>query len=112
MILAMTTRPTRLDPKDRRAQILAAALTAASNVGTDRITFDNVATVAGVSTPLVVHYFRTMTQLRRTVMREAVKQRVVAVVARGLAVDDPYARKADSTLRRSAAEYLTRQAQA
>lgn len=108
----MTTTSTRLAPRDRKAQILDAALEAATPVGIDRITFDAVAKRADVSIGLVIHYFGTMTKLRRTLMREAVKRGVVAIVARGLAVEDPQARKAPPVLRAQAAQYLAKQATA
>ena len=100
----------RLTPKERKAQILQAALDIAAQSGVDRLVVSEVATRVGVTKGLVLHYFSTMPQLKRAVMRAAVKQEVVSVVARGLALDDPQARKAPDDLRAKAALYLAGQA--
>ena len=100
----------RLDPKLRKAQILDAALAVAGVQGTDRITFKDVAAVSNTSIGLVIHYFGTMTALRRAVMRAAVKREDVAIVARGLATRDPHAAKAGPELRAAAAALLSQQA--
>jgi AcrR family transcriptional regulator len=102
----------RLKPKDRKAQILDEALRVAERHGVDRLAFKDVASAAQVSIGLVIHYFGTMTKLRRAVMREAVRTETVAVVARGIATGDPQALKAGAGLRSAAAEYLAKQATA
>lgn len=100
----------RMPKGERRAEILKAALELAESKGVDKITQADVAKRAGVTHPLVIHYFGTVTQLRRDVMRAAVKQRIVSVVARGIALRDPHALKADDQLRALAAAYLSKQA--
>lgn len=99
----------RLPKEQRRAELLAAALDLAETRGADRITHDHVAIAAGVARSLVIHYFGTATQLRRDVMRAAVKHRRVAIVARGLALRDPHALKADEALRAEASALMVRQ---
>lgn len=99
---------TRLAPKDRRAQILQSALQVAEK--NDRFTVDDVAKSAGITVPLIFHYFGTKTKLLRAVMRAAVEQENVPIVARGLVLGDPHARKASPELRAKATEYLTERA--
>lgn len=101
----------RLPKGERRAEILKAALDLAASVGVDKVTQADVAKRVGVTHTLVIHYFGTVTQLRRDVMRAAVKNRIVAVVARGIALRDPYALKADPALREAAAAHLSAEAQ-
>jgi hypothetical protein len=64
------------------------------------------AQAAGVSNGLVVARLGTKTELLRSVMRAAVRDSVVAVVAEGLAVGDKHARKADAALRDLAAAWV------
>lgn len=96
----------RLPKEQRRTELLDVALKLAERLGADKITHDCVAERAGVARSLVAHYFGTATQLRRDVMRAAVKQRLVVIVARGLALRDPHAGKADEALREECSAYL------
>lgn len=89
----------RLDPKQRTRQLLAAALDLAATAGWAGLTHAGVASRAGVSNGLVVARLGTMSEMRRSVMRAAVAQRVVRVVAEGLAAGDRHARRADEALR-------------
>nr|WP_297388215.1 helix-turn-helix domain-containing protein [uncultured Roseateles sp.] len=89
----------RLPPKDRKAAILDAALLVAADKGYARMTRDDVAGAAGVSPALVSTYFTTMAQLRRDVMRAAVKREVLPVLAQGLVARDSQALKASDDLR-------------
>lgn len=92
-------KQTHLDAKQRRADILAAALRASECHGYARVTLQQIADEAGVSKPLPLHYFGTMPQLRRCIMREAVRLRNVVLVAQGLALKDPHALKAPDDLK-------------
>lgn len=90
---------TRANPKLRKEQILSTALDLARKNGCHKITRDSIARKAGVSEGLVSKYFGTMNNLRRTVMRAAISQRIPEIVGKGLANNDPYARKAPKDLR-------------
>ena len=92
---------TRLIPADRSASILAAALVHAQAVGYQNVTHDAIAAVAGVSPTLVSHYFRTMVQLKRDIMRHAIKNEVLPVIAQGLVATprDPYASRVSDSLK-------------
>lgn len=92
----------RLDPRDRREQLLAAALEVAAQVGYQQITRQEVAARAGVEPALVTHYFGTMPKLRRHVIRAAVARGCLRVVAQGLAVKDPHALKASDEMKEQA----------
>lgn len=101
----MTSR-TRMSPKERRAEILAAALRVAVMTGYNRITRDDIAIAAGCSPALVSDALGTMVALRRGVMRAAVAGRVLPVIAQGLALRDPHALRAPPELRALAAASL------
>lgn len=93
---------------ERRAELLNAAIQLAETVGADKVTHAAVAAAVGVTHQLVVHYFGTVVALRRDIMRAAVKQRLVPIVARGIALRDSHALRADEGLRAECAAYLMR----
>ena len=92
----------RLLPKDRREEILTAALNVAENVGYRQITREQVAINAGCAESLISSYFGTMEKFRRTIMRAAVKNEHLHIIAQGLVVGDNHAKKADQALRAKA----------
>lgn len=96
----------RLDPKERRSLILQSALKVAEK--NHQFTFNDVAKEAGVTAQLIVHYFTSKAQLQREIMRAALKQNIVPIVARGLVLGDRRASKASPELRALAQEYLAK----
>ena len=99
----------RMQPKERRAAILTAAVELARAEGYNRITREGIAKAAGgVSEGLVSQYFNTMAQLRRALIRHAIKANppVLEIIAQGLAAKDPHALKASDELKRQAADSL------
>lgn len=93
---------TRLDPKVRKEQILEAAVQRALVLGITGLRRDDVAIAACVADALVSKYFNTMTQLRRAVMRHAVHNKILPIVAQGIALRDPEALKASPELQAQA----------
>ena len=79
------TTPLRMQPEDRQAAILAAAVQVATDKGYQSLTRDHVAEAAGVSPALVTRYYYHMDLLRAAVLDEAVRQSNVRLVAEGLA---------------------------
>lgn len=94
----------RTTPAVRTAALLAVALTLAERSGWRMLTHDAVATAAGVSRGLVIARLGTKTEMLRSVMRVAVRERCVRVVAEGLALGSAAALKADAQLRNAAAD--------
>jgi AcrR family transcriptional regulator len=92
----------KLEARERLAQILAAAVKMAAREGYQRITRETIAKAAGVSEALVTHYLGTMPELRRAVMREAVRTECLAVIAQGLTSRDKHAAKAPPELQQKA----------
>lgn len=91
--MKLKKKRTRVDAKERREMLLAAACRVAERDKYDRISRFAVAEEAQVSETLITHYFKTMPQLRRDVMRYAVRNRVVKVIAQGILMDDPHVKK-------------------
>jgi AcrR family transcriptional regulator len=96
----------KLEARARAAQILAAAVEAAKVHGYTRLTREQVAARIGIAPSLVPHYMGTMAQLRRRIMREAVRVECLPVIAQGLAARDPHAMAAPAELRQRAARSL------
>ncbi len=96
----------RMNPETRSEGIIEAGLRLAKAHGWKSLTRDGVATEAGVSFAMVNVRFGTMTQLKRAVMREAIRRRELKVVAQGYVSDDPTALKIDDELKSAALQSL------
>ena len=96
----------RMKPDDRRSAILSAAVSAATNVGYVALTGRGVATASGVSLGLVMHYFKTTEELKSAIMQYAVDNRILSIIAEGLAIRDPIALAAPTNVRAAAIETL------
>ena len=101
-----TTRRYRQTPADRKAAILEAAVNLAQLSGYRSLTIRSVARAASVSSPLVSFYFYCTDDLLTAVMEEAVRRRVLSVVAEGLAHRHPAAVAAPIALQQAAAQTL------
>lgn len=93
---------TPAEVEQRKEQILTAALGMTRTHGYRGVTRDAVAQKAGVSAGMVNRYFGTMADLMEQVMREAVEQRLLPVVAQGLAHNNPVAMGAPAEVQAAA----------
>lgn len=97
----------RLKPDDRKLQILRAALIVASkDGGWFKLSRQAVAAEAGCAESLVSRYFGTMVCFKRTVMRAAIHNKILPVIAQGLACKDETAQKASPELKNDARNTL------
>lgn len=97
----------RLHPDDRNEQILTAALKVAGRPGGwAKLTRDAVAKEAGCAEGLPSKYFGTMVAFRRAIMRAAIREWNLSVIAQGLAAGDEVALKAEEDLKRKALNTL------
>ena len=92
----------RLEPAQRRELILEAAVALATTDHYQKITRQAIADEAGIAPTLVTHYFGTMTRIRRDIMRYAVRNECLKVIAQGLASQDVHALKASPGLQTAA----------
>jgi AcrR family transcriptional regulator len=99
---------TRLDPKERKAQILAAALklAQAEKFAYRTLTKDQIGKEAGCSAGLVHARLGDMAKLPNLLMRLAVKQRLIPIVAGGLLDENRIALKAPDDLKNEAKRWL------
>ena len=103
----MSKRKRRMDPDDRRDLILDAAVDLAKERGFLNIRRDEIAIKAGVSMGLVTRYFGTMVKLKRDVMRMAIRDEVLSILAQGIAIKDVHALKAPNDLQQRAVASLS-----
>lgn len=97
----------RLHPADRNNEILTAAIkVAAKPGGYSKLTRAAVAECAGCSEGLISKYFGTMISFKRAIMRAAIQDSNLSVVAQGLAAGDTCAQKAPSELKAAALNTL------
>jgi len=68
------TRAARLDPEERRAQLLELGLRMLSSESPDRVPVDEIAEAAGISRGLLFHYFPTKRDFYVAVAQEAARQ--------------------------------------
>lgn len=97
----------RLDPEQRRAAILNAAIQiAAQPGGWAKLTREAIARVAKCSEALPSRYFGTMSDIRSEVMGEAINRRELPVIAQGLACGHPVAIGAPDEIKTAALKTL------
>lgn len=97
----------RLQPDDRKQQILDAAIKVAGRPGGwGKLTRDAVAREAQCAEGLVSKYFGTMVAFRRSIMRAAIVGENLGVVAQGIAAGDASTKKADPDLKARALQTL------
>jgi AcrR family transcriptional regulator len=89
-----------------REGLLDAALTVAQAVGYRKMTRSEIALAAGCSEGQVSHLLGTMVQLRRQVVRAAVKRQHLPVIAQALVDRDPHVMALDESVRRQAMEAM------
>lgn len=73
-------RRTRLDPDDRRAQLIALGVATLADRGLDALTIDEVAAAAGVSRALFSHYFGSRRGFHVAVLQAATEGMLTATV--------------------------------
>jgi AcrR family transcriptional regulator len=103
-----TPQRTRLNPKDRRLLLTEAMLDEAEQRGFQNITRQAIADRAGCSPNLVSNYFKTMPQLRRSLMRAAVTRERLAIIAQGIVARDENALAASEELRARALQHASK----
>lgn len=92
--------------KDRKTELLDAALRLAKTKGYTKVTREAIAAVVGCVPATVTNHLGTTPNMKRGIMRAAVSRGVVEVVAQGLADGNPHAKKASHDLKQRAVEHL------
>lgn len=79
---------TRLDPDVRKTQILDATMDLSRAHGYTNVTKQMIADKLGTSTGIVNCHYGTVTQLRRDIVRHAVKTRDITIIGQALVARD------------------------
>ncbi len=96
----------RLSKDVRKDHILRVALKLSKEHGYTSVTRNMLSDTAQVSPGLITHYFASMVQLKRAIMRAAVEHKIPEIVAQGLSMGDKNAQKAPAELKALAATVL------
>lgn len=96
----------RLDKRERREQIVAAALDLAEKMGYQEVHRSHIAERLGCSEALIRVHFSTLPDLRRTIVRSAVKAERLGVIAQAIANRSPYVKKISEELKARALHEL------
>lgn len=91
---------------DRDSRILLAAVELAKSLGYQWITRDQVAEAAEVASGTINNAYGSMVGLKRAVLRHAVAEGIVEIVAQGLADGHEIARGAPAELKERAAALM------
>lgn len=100
----MTKR--RFKPEVRKDAILVAACGLAEQGHYRDVTRKEVAAAVGVSGPAIQYHFGTMQQLRKDLIRFAIKRECWRVVAQAIAAGDPQAGRLSAEDRKKALDTL------
>lgn len=100
-------RATRIAPNDRREMILNAAIQLSLKIGYKSITRDKVAKIAKVSSALIAHYFPRMRHLRQAVIKAAISQNILQILAQGLILGDSDILKVPDVLKHKIAQHIS-----
>lgn len=96
----------RLKADVRKDQILNAAIILAMRVGYTQMSRAQVAEEAQCSEASVTHYFTNMHQLRKYLMRHAVKNNLLGIIGQGVAHKDPIALRVSNEIQKQAVASL------
>lgn len=79
----------RISPDKRKQEILKAALSISVKYGYNRVTLGQIAERADTTRGNIYYHFGTIKNLRREILREAVRTKNTAVMAQGVLFKDP-----------------------
>jgi DNA-binding transcriptional regulator YbjK len=96
----------RVAPEFRRMALLESAVMVASRDGWQKMTRDAIAELSKVSPALVSYALGDMKNIKRIVIREAIKRGIVSIIAEGITYGDPEALTVPKKLRSKVNKYI------
>ena len=100
-------KDTRLPPDMRKDQIITMALQLAAGSHYLKLTRDAIAEKLHIRGPAIQYHFGTMANMRRDIMRAAIKREDLVVLSQGLLAKDNHAGKAPPELRERAINHVS-----
>lgn len=98
---------TKQELNQNKTAMIDAALKRAEAVGFANLTRNEVADACGISPALVSGRFGTFTEMKRDILRAAVKKESLGVIAYALAVGHPICKKISPELKARASAHLS-----
>ena len=96
----------RLSPEKRTRNILAVAINLAIEHGYMNLTRHMISTAAGCSPALIHVYWATVEDLRKTVLRAAIRQGIYSIIAQGISVNDQETADLSADLRYATSQWI------
>lgn len=93
---------TRLDVDLRKKYILDAAINIAKKIGYQKLTCKNISHETNMSRSHITHRFKSIKILKRLVLRTAIDQKILPIIAQGLANKDEATKKIPQKLKETA----------
>lgn len=97
---------TKVNPRLRKKQIINIAIDIAREKGLNNLSRSELSNRAKCSPALIHSHFGTMNQLKRQIMRAAIQQEIIEIIAEGLGNNDPQACKAPAELKGKAIDLI------
>ena len=98
----MTNKQPRVNGADRKAKILQVAINLSVEIGYMNISCRAIADRAGIAHPLIFYYFKTLSNLKKIIMKTAIKEEILVIILQGLSTGDPIALNAPTALKNKA----------
>lgn len=96
----------RLSAEDRKKQILACALKVSETIGYKNINRYHVSEKINVSDALITNYFKTMANLRKQILKLAVEEENLIVLAQAIVFKDAKMLKISKILKQRVCNYI------
>jgi AcrR family transcriptional regulator len=106
--MAATKTRIRMTPQERAQQVLEVAVKLATKRGLRQVTRGEIAEAADCSAGLVTKYLGGRQEMQTAIVKAAIKQRIVPIVATAIADRYPAALRAPEDLKAEAIAYLAR----
>jgi len=95
---------TRMSAKQRKEQFIKTGLDLAARGHYLTVRGQNVTDKVGVSTGLLQNYFATLLHFRKAIVRKAIKDGQLQVIAQAMGARDPLVKRCPEHLKRAALE--------
>jgi AcrR family transcriptional regulator len=103
----MKTR-SRLDPTERKKQIIEQAMKLSESIGYKNITRGMIAAKLKISGALITKYFKNTQNLKKCVLKEAIKLEKINILAQGMGNRDSLVLKLPELLKEKVIRYIVK----
>lgn len=97
----------RKNPGDRRREILNFGIKIAKKCGYKKITMQKVSKKLGISPPLMHHYFNNVEELKNEIIKEALENGIVEIIAQLMVFKDARVNNISDTTKKQAIDFIS-----